>query len=793
MFYQLFKAFRSFLLLLMILFSTSHILAQSPFTAGLNNYNINWDSQSLNAASSMPCGGGDIGLNVWVEKGDLFFYIAQSGAFDENNALLKLGRVRVHLTPNPLSAGQFRQQLRIHDGSIYITDKQAQELVTIHVWVEVFRPVIHVEIDSRDKIKALVTYESWRTKDHIVRGKENNENSYKFAPQQVTKVYKDHIYFQKNKVIFYHRNKDTTIFDVTVKQQRLESVKNRLFNPLEHLTFGGFLEGTDLVPDGIDTGRYLQTAFVGFRLKSKKNTHHIRLFIGLNAGKNPDLASWQNQLRAMESKCGQNSKVAWQKNQTWWKNFWNRSFIIIDPQKRQTNDTPWMAGRNYQLFRYMLACNVYGTYPTKFNGGLFTFDPVLIDTSFNFTPDFRNWGGGTFTQQNQRLLYYPMLKSGDFDMMQAAFEFYRRLLPAATLRTEKYWHHDGASFTEQLENFGLPNASEYGWNRPKDYDPGMQYNAWLEYEWDTVLEFCDMILESESYNGTDISSYLPLIKSCLTFFDQHYRYLARKRGVKVLDSQGHLILFPGSAAETYKMAYNASSTIAGLQTVLSHLLALPEKYLSVEDKKKWKAMYQSIPPIPLHVIHGDTAIAPAEVWERINNVETPQLYPLFPWGIYGVGKPNLKYALNTWNFDSTAVRNRSYIGWKQDNIFAARLGLTQQAAALTLKKLENSPRRFPAFWGPGFDWPPDHSQGGSAMIGLQEMLLQTKGKKILLFPAWPLLWDVHFKLHAPYQTTVEATLTNGKITELTVSPASREKDIECYLPCTTSIKALFPN
>jgi hypothetical protein len=437
----------------------------------------------------------------------------------------------------------------------------------------------------------------------------------------------------------------------------------------------------------------------------------------------------------------------------------------------------------------MLACNAYGSYPTKFNGGLFTFDPVLIDSSFHFTPDFRNWGGGTFTQQNQRLVYYPMLKSGDYDMMEAAFQFYKRLLPAATLRTKVYWNHDGASFTEQLENFGLPNASEYGWKRPKDYDPGMQYNAWLEYEWDTVLEFCDMMLQSQLYNGTDISGYLPFIKSCLTFFNEHYRYLARKRGVKVLDSKGHLILFPGSAAETYKMAYNASSTIAALQTVLVHLLPLPENYLTASDKEKWAEMYKTIPPIPLHVIHGDTAIAPAEVWERINNVETPQLYPVFPWGIYGIGKPNLQYALNTWNLDTAAVKNRSYVGWKQDNIFAARLGLTEQAAQLTLQKLRSSPRRFPAFWGPGFDWTPDHNWGGSAMIGLQEMLLQTNGKKILLFPAWPPKWDVHFKLHAPYRTTVEATLKNGKITELIVTPASRKKDLDIYLPGSQSTQS----
>ena len=63
------------------------------------------------------------------------------------------------------------------------------------------------------------------------------------------------------------------------------------------------------------------------------------------------------------------------------------------------------------------------------------------------------------------------------------------------------------------------------------------------------------------------------------------------------------------------------------------------------------------------------------------------------------------------------------------------------------------------------------------MIGLQEMLLQTNGEQILLFPAWPKEWNVHFKLHAPGETTVEATLKNGKVTDLKVLPESREKDI----------------
>ncbi|MDX2443741.1 MAG: hypothetical protein QNK30_08060, partial [Bacteroidales bacterium] len=70
-----------------------------------------------------------------------------------------------------------------------------------------------------------------------------------------------------------------------------------------------------------------------------------------------------------------------------------------------------------------------------------------------------------------------------------------------------------------------------------------------------------------------------------------------------------------------------------------------------------------------------------------------------------------------------------------------------------------------------------HNWGGSGMIGLQEMLLQTIGDQILLFPSWPKDWDVDFKLHAPYNTTVEGKLENGELIQLKVIPESRRKDI----------------
>jgi hypothetical protein len=225
------------------------------------------------------------------------------------------------------------------------------------------------------------------------------------------------------------------------------------------------------------------------------------------------------------------------------------------------------------------------------------------------------------------------------------------------------------------------------------------------------------------------------------------------------------------------MAYNSNSTIAALQTITRRLLALPDNYLDKDDRLRLAGFSKRIPPISYNQINGFKVLTPAKSWERISNVESTQFYTVFPWGIHGIGKPGLDIALNSWKYDTLAIKHRSGIGWKQDNIFAARLGLTKEAAELTTFKLKDSGRRFPAFWGPGFDWTPDHNWSGSGMIGLQEMLMQVDDRKIYLFPAWPKDWDVHFKLHAPYNTTVEATLKNGKVENLKVIPEDRKKDI----------------
>lgn len=744
-----------------------------------NNYDIIWNTQSNNASQSMPCGAGDIGMNVWVEKGELFIYVARSGNFDENNALMKTGRVRVKLFPNPFDGTSFKQQLHLEEGYVTVEGKHNGTKATVKIWADVFRPVAHIEISSNRRINVEAAYESWRYRDRIITTRENWGNSWKWGAPKNNVYKKDVIDFNGNEVLVYHHNSSETIFDVIVKQQGMESVKDQLYNPLKQLAFGGLFGGRNFVPAGTDTGLYAITDFKAWKLKSKSAATQHALQLTLHNAQVASIDTWKRSLDSLKQKTS-TDKTAFQKTKQWWKEFWSRSFIEVDPLQKEKRS--WEVGRNYQLFRYMLACNAKGVWPTKFNGGLLTVDPIYTDTiNKGLTPDYRNWGGGLHAAQNQRLVYFPMIKSGDWDLLQPQFNFYLRLQKNAELRSKVYWNHGGACFTEQMENFGLPNLAEYGMKRPDYFDKGVEYNAWLEYEWDTVFEFCLMMLQEAEYTGKDISDRIPFIISCLQFFDEHYQYLAKQRGNKALDGNGKLVLYPGSAAETFKMANNSVTTVAALQTIIKQMLSAKTPNLTAEQKQYIESLQKRVPSLSYQQFNGRTTIAPAKTWERINNTESPQLYPVFPWGIFGVGKPGLDTAINTWNYDTSVIKFRSHIGWKQDNIWAARLGLTEEAWRLTSLKLQNSERRFPAFWGPGYDWVPDHNWGGSGMIGLQEMLLQTDGQRILLFPAWPKEKDVHFKLHAPSNTTVEAELKDGKLIKLIVLPEERRRDVELML------------
>ena len=100
------------------------------------------------------------------------------------------------------------------------------------------------------------------------------------------------------------------------------------------------------------------------------------------------------------------------------------------------------------------------------------------------------------------------------------------------------------------------------------------------------------------------------------------------------------------------------------------------------------------------------------------------------------------------------------------------LGQTDEAKRLIIEKLsdKNANAKFPAFFGPGHDWIPDFNWGGSGMVALQRMLLNSGRDFTNLYSAWPEDWDVSFKLFGYGGTVVESTFVNGKVERLLTAP-----------------------
>jgi hypothetical protein len=270
---------------------------------------------------------------------------------------------------------------------------------------------------------------------------------------------------------------------------------------------------------------------------------------------------------------------------------------------------------------------------------------------------------------------------------------------------------------------------------------------------------------------------LPIADPVVTFYEQHYKR----------DKDGKLHISPSQSLETWHTAENPTPVVAGMRVVLAGLLALPESLTTSKQRKRWTRVLGEMKEVPLAEEAGKKWIKPADVFSNKRNAEHPELYAIFPYPIYGIGKPDLEIGLETYK----RRENKRTGGWQQDAIQAALLGQTADAKSFLLQNIttenlmgganEKAKRldsRFPAFWGPNFDWIPDQCNGSVILSTLQYMLMQTDGKKIILLPSWPKDWNASFKLHAPYQTTVEGRVENGKVLKLKVTPESRKKDIQ---------------
>lgn len=716
----------------------------------------------------MPLGNGDIGLNVWVEEGgDLLFYISKTDSWSEHCCLLKLGRIRIKLSPNPFEkALLFRQELKLKEGEVEIAAVKDGQEVTIRVWVDANQPVIRVEAEGKRAFNLEASLEVWRTQPrtfdkrevHGVDGFQKDELPIVY-PDTILSPHSDLLpqgerekpFLQglTDRIVWYHRNEDS-LWPITLTIQDLPSLVDQLSDPLLKRTFGGAIKGQGLVSQDPQ------------RLKSSKSDKRFTVSIYALTAQTDSVEAWLKKLDEIITEIEAiDIEKARADHQKWWNDFWNRSWICVSGSEDAD-----LVTRGYILQRFINAGAGRGAYPIKFNGSIFTVEARQKDEQFD--ADYRRWGGA-YWFQNTRLPYWSMLYAGDFDLMRALFNTYRNAMPLAIARTRIYYNHDGAFFPETMYFWGtyFNGGMGYGWER-QGKPLGLTDNTFIRYYWSGGLELAVLMLEY--YEMTQDAEYfkaelLPLIDSIMTFYDQHWKR----------DQRDKIRFDPAQSLETWHVAVNPLPEIAGLKFVLTRLLELPHELTTEAQRNAWTKTLCDLPELPTKTEDGKKLLLPAETYDKHSNVENPELYAIFPYRLFGLGKPELEVALETWE----RRRYKRTGGWTQDPIQAAYLGLTETAVEYTVQNFSkwHEGSRFPAFWGPNFDWIPDQDHGCVAMIALQRMLMQAEGKTILLFPAWPKEWNVEFKLQAPFNTIVEGVYHNGKLERLKVTPEARTKDV----------------
>ena len=206
---------------------------------------VTWNSLGTNENDSMPLGNGDVALNVWTERnGDIVLLIAKADAWSENGQMVKLGRVRLSLAPNPFAqAASFTQALKLENGDVELRagDNSAR------IWVDANQPEIRVEIQTEAPVELKATSEVWRTKeksfDKGVIGKTdlgfwewgNKPDGLTFDPDTILPA-------KDNRVSWCHFNK-RSLYPLVFEREHLESLLTKYPDPLLHRCFGVTMKG----------------------------------------------------------------------------------------------------------------------------------------------------------------------------------------------------------------------------------------------------------------------------------------------------------------------------------------------------------------------------------------------------------------------------------------------------------------------------------------------------------------------------------------------------------------------
>ena len=570
----------------------------------LSQYDVEWTTPSENSSGSMPIGNGDVAANVWVERnGDVLILVAKNDAWDENSTLCKLGRVRLRCDPPLNPQSPFIQRLSLTDATINVLI----DGVGFRIWADANAPVVRIDVEADYAVVVQATLETWRNYPYLMSPTQTGDMFKNLTGKDLypTWITPDEVEAQGSHEVFvWHHNvkRDADPFHINLELQGLGEMLGQMSLPLTGRTFG-----MAIVCDTNSDVVQRRT------LRSNANScHRIDLHALTVFASTPD--EWKGRMREQIDADEVNYKEFF-RHTAWWKSFWDRSVLLVTSATDRDNTVN--ITRAYLLQRYMNAAQGRGESPIKHNGGLFT-------VGRPWDPDFRRWGGPGFWFMNQRLIYWPMLADGDFDLMRPWLEMYRKTLPLQIHRTNKYFGHAGAHFPETMTFWGAEVSGHYGWQPFEERERPEAECAYLTYYWSGAIELMLILIEAIEYTGDEslATDFLgPIGEQVLLFYEHHYPR----------DADGMLRFEPAQALETWHWAINPMPEVAGLRYTLDRLTHSLAGRLLPKLSEQGGRIASILPPVPVGERDGQTILLPGAQVDRKKNTENPELYCIFPY------------------------------------------------------------------------------------------------------------------------------------------------------------------
>lgn len=379
-------------------------------------------------------------------------------------------------------------------------------------------------------------------------------------------------------------------------------------------------------------------------------------------------------------------------HQKWWHQFYQKSFISIPDQRMESF---------YWIQLYKMASATRENLP-------------MIDLMGPWFNPKTPWPG-VWWNLNTQLTYSPIFAANHLELGKSLFHTLNRNLSNLINNVPEEWRKDAAA---------IGRISGYDLVAPLSAD--QQENGQFELGNLTWAMFYYYQYYAYSKDQKELKQHIyPLLRRSVN----HLLYHLKK------DENGVLHL-PSSFSPEYKYAEDANYPLASLRWGLGTLINLNEKEDFQDiDLDKWKNILENLVPYPVNetgfMIGKDVSLTSS-------HRHYSHLMMIYPYHLMNPLKEDdkalIEQSLNHWLSLKGALQGYTFTGAASIN---AMMGKGEQAYDLLNQLFDQyiQPNTLYQESGPVIETPL------SAATSIQELLIQSWGNKIRVFPALPEAWE----------------------------------------------------